>query len=205
MRARIRARSTGASRARSAYAGRGPRRVWRLQHGRVRVRRSLRSSAPATACSCSRCRSRFRAMASFSAAEVPIRDGARLERRALPGRCGDRFRAGARRDLASRRPTTIASARTSISVRMLFRRFLAELADVSVAARLLCDLRERARISAARRAACARREDAHEKLAGVAFSGELATGYRACLWSRLASRILLPLAEFDAADARRAL
>ncbi len=43
--------------------------------------------------------------------------------------------------------------------------------------------------------------DAHEKLAGVQFSGDLALGYRACLESRLASRILLPLAEFDAADA----
>ncbi len=34
--------------------------------------------------------------------------------------------------------------------------------------------------------------------AGVAFRGELATGYRACLWSRTASRILLPLARFPA-------
>jgi 23S rRNA (guanine2445-N2)-methyltransferase / 23S rRNA (guanine2069-N7)-methyltransferase len=39
-----------------------------------------------------------------------------------------------------------------------------------------------------------------EALAGVHFSGELVTAYRACLWSRLASRILLPLAEFAAAD-----
>jgi 23S rRNA (guanine2445-N2)-methyltransferase / 23S rRNA (guanine2069-N7)-methyltransferase len=42
--------------------------------------------------------------------------------------------------------------------------------------------------------------DAHEKLAGVAFSGDLETGYRACLQSRLASRILMPLAEFSAVD-----
>jgi len=42
--------------------------------------------------------------------------------------------------------------------------------------------------------------DAHEALAGVHFSGPLELAYRACLWSRLASRILLPLAEFDAAD-----
>ncbi|HEY6984633.1 MAG TPA: THUMP domain-containing protein, partial [Rhodanobacteraceae bacterium] len=42
--------------------------------------------------------------------------------------------------------------------------------------------------------------DAHEKLAGVQFAGDLALGYRACLESRLASRILLPIAEFDAAD-----
>ena len=38
-----------------------------------------------------------------------------------------------------------------------------------------------------------------ETLAGVHFSGALETAYRACLWSRLASRVLLPLAEFDAA------
>jgi 23S rRNA (guanine2069-N7)-methyltransferase / 23S rRNA (guanine2445-N2)-methyltransferase len=40
--------------------------------------------------------------------------------------------------------------------------------------------------------------DAHERLAGVHFSGDLRTGYRACLESRLASRILMPLGEFDA-------
>ncbi|MBB3229034.1 23S rRNA (guanine2445-N2)-methyltransferase / 23S rRNA (guanine2069-N7)-methyltransferase [Luteibacter sp. Sphag1AF] len=42
--------------------------------------------------------------------------------------------------------------------------------------------------------------DVREALAGVYFSGELATAYRACLWSRLASRILMPLAEFEAGD-----
>lgn len=42
---------------------------------------------------------------------------------------------------------------------------------------------------------------AHEGLAGVHFEGELEVAYRACLESRLASRVLLPLAEFDAADA----
>lgn len=42
--------------------------------------------------------------------------------------------------------------------------------------------------------------DVHEALAGVHFRGELETGYRACLWSRLASRVLLPIAEFAAAD-----
>jgi 23S rRNA (guanine2445-N2)-methyltransferase / 23S rRNA (guanine2069-N7)-methyltransferase len=36
--------------------------------------------------------------------------------------------------------------------------------------------------------------------AGVEFEGTLETAYRACLWSRLANRILLPLAEFEAAD-----
>src|SRR5690606_30278270 len=44
-------------------------------------------------------------------------------------------------------------------------------------------------------------DDAREALAGVHFSGPLALAYRACLWSRLASRVLMPLAEFDAADA----
>ena len=39
-----------------------------------------------------------------------------------------------------------------------------------------------------------------ETRAGVAFAGTLATAYRACLWSRLASRILLTLARFPAAS-----
>jgi 23S rRNA (guanine2445-N2)-methyltransferase / 23S rRNA (guanine2069-N7)-methyltransferase len=43
--------------------------------------------------------------------------------------------------------------------------------------------------------------DVREALAGVHFSGELETGYAACLWSRLASRILMPLADFAAEDA----
>ena len=42
--------------------------------------------------------------------------------------------------------------------------------------------------------------EVHEALAGVRFSGELLVGYRACLGSRLASRILMPLDEFAAAD-----
>lgn len=42
--------------------------------------------------------------------------------------------------------------------------------------------------------------EVHEARAGVHFSGTLETAYRACLESRLASRILLPLAEYDAAD-----
>jgi 23S rRNA (guanine2445-N2)-methyltransferase / 23S rRNA (guanine2069-N7)-methyltransferase len=41
---------------------------------------------------------------------------------------------------------------------------------------------------------------AREVLAGVQFEGELKHAYLACLHSRLASRVLLPLAEFDAAD-----
>ncbi len=44
-------------------------------------------------------------------------------------------------------------------------------------------------------------EDVREALAGVHFSGTQETALRACLWSRLASRVLFPLATFDAADA----
>ena len=44
-------------------------------------------------------------------------------------------------------------------------------------------------------------DDAREALAGAHFSGPLELAYRACLWSRLASRVLLQLAEFDAPDA----
>ncbi len=44
-------------------------------------------------------------------------------------------------------------------------------------------------------------EDAREALAGVHFGGGLELALRACLWSRLASRVLLQLGEFDAADA----
>ncbi|MCC5865129.1 MAG: bifunctional 23S rRNA (guanine(2069)-N(7))-methyltransferase RlmK/23S rRNA (guanine(2445)-N(2))-methyltransferase RlmL [Wenzhouxiangella sp.] len=35
---------------------------------------------------------------------------------------------------------------------------------------------------------------------GVSFEGELKDAYRACLWSRVANRVLLPLARFEAAD-----
>lgn len=38
--------------------------------------------------------------------------------------------------------------------------------------------------------------DARETVAGVYFSGPLPLGYRACLWSRLANKILLPLGSF---------
>src|SRR6185437_2542787 len=44
-------------------------------------------------------------------------------------------------------------------------------------------------------------EDVRERATGVAFSGPLAIGYRACLWSRLANRVFLELAQFEAADA----
>lgn len=37
-----------------------------------------------------------------------------------------------------------------------------------------------------------------ETRAGARFSADLTTAYRVCLWSRVASRILLPLAEFEA-------
>ncbi|QGX41162.1 bifunctional 23S rRNA (guanine(2069)-N(7))-methyltransferase RlmK/23S rRNA (guanine(2445)-N(2))-methyltransferase RlmL [Permianibacter aggregans] len=43
-------------------------------------------------------------------------------------------------------------------------------------------------------------EDVHEALAGVHFAGTLAIGYRAVLWSRLASRILLVLKQSKAPD-----
>lgn len=42
--------------------------------------------------------------------------------------------------------------------------------------------------------------EVREALAGVHFSGTLETGYRACLWSRLASRVLLRLSQFEAPD-----
>lgn len=43
-------------------------------------------------------------------------------------------------------------------------------------------------------------ESVREQPAGVEFSADLATAYRICLWSRTASRILLPLAKFPAVD-----
>jgi len=39
-----------------------------------------------------------------------------------------------------------------------------------------------------------------EVRAGVSFEGDLATAYRACLWSRIANRVLLPVKSFPAAD-----
>ncbi len=38
--------------------------------------------------------------------------------------------------------------------------------------------------------------------AGVAFAGTLETAYRMCLWSRVASRVMLTVSTFDAADER---
>ena len=40
-----------------------------------------------------------------------------------------------------------------------------------------------------------------QTVAGVKFTGDLTLAYRVCLWSRLANRILLPLAEFQVASA----
>lgn len=42
--------------------------------------------------------------------------------------------------------------------------------------------------------------DVRETKAGVSFTGDLEVAYAACLWSRVASRILLPLSEFPAAS-----
>src|ERR1700749_164547 len=42
--------------------------------------------------------------------------------------------------------------------------------------------------------------DVHEALAGVYFRGDLSTGYRACLWSRLGSRGFMPIAEYAVED-----
>ena len=44
-------------------------------------------------------------------------------------------------------------------------------------------------------------DNVRETRAGVAFGGNLACGYRACLWSRLASRILLTIARFPVSSA----
>ncbi len=47
--------------------------------------------------------------------------------------------------------------------------------------------------------------DVHEALAGVYFRGGLEAGYRACLWSRLASRVFMPIAEYRGRRRRSAL
>ncbi|TAM13017.1 MAG: bifunctional 23S rRNA (guanine(2069)-N(7))-methyltransferase RlmK/23S rRNA (guanine(2445)-N(2))-methyltransferase RlmL [Nevskiaceae bacterium] len=43
--------------------------------------------------------------------------------------------------------------------------------------------------------------DTHEHPGGVAVIADTTNAYRLCLWSRLANRVLLPLAQFQAADA----
>ncbi|MCQ8181494.1 bifunctional 23S rRNA (guanine(2069)-N(7))-methyltransferase RlmK/23S rRNA (guanine(2445)-N(2))-methyltransferase RlmL [Methylomonas sp. SURF-1] len=40
-------------------------------------------------------------------------------------------------------------------------------------------------------------QNVKEKLAGVAFDGDLALAYRLCLWSRVANRVFLPLSSFE--------
>ena len=42
---------------------------------------------------------------------------------------------------------------------------------------------------------------ARERAGGVAFSGSLESAYRACLWSRIANRVFLEVAQFEARDA----
>jgi 23S rRNA (guanine2445-N2)-methyltransferase / 23S rRNA (guanine2069-N7)-methyltransferase len=43
--------------------------------------------------------------------------------------------------------------------------------------------------------------EVRERATGVVFAGSLETAYRACLWSRVANRVLLEIARFEAADA----
>jgi 23S rRNA (guanine2445-N2)-methyltransferase / 23S rRNA (guanine2069-N7)-methyltransferase len=43
--------------------------------------------------------------------------------------------------------------------------------------------------------------DARERSTGVTFSADLEVAYRACLWSRVANRVFLEVARFDAVDA----
>ena len=40
-------------------------------------------------------------------------------------------------------------------------------------------------------------QNVREKMAGVAFDGDLALAYRVCLWSRTANRVFLPLSSFE--------
>ena len=47
--------------------------------------------------------------------------------------------------------------------------------------------------------------DARETRGGATFTGPLSLAYRACLWSRMASRVLLRLASFPIGEHRRAL
>ena len=43
--------------------------------------------------------------------------------------------------------------------------------------------------------------ETRERKGGIAFAGDLNAAYRACLWTRLANRILMPLNTFPLADA----
>lgn len=44
-------------------------------------------------------------------------------------------------------------------------------------------------------------QSCQESKGGVKFQGDLETAYRACLWSRIGSRVLMPMKTFDASDA----
>lgn len=44
-------------------------------------------------------------------------------------------------------------------------------------------------------------DDLRETIAGVSFTGELALALKVCLWSRMANKVLLPVAKFAAANA----
>jgi 23S rRNA (guanine2445-N2)-methyltransferase / 23S rRNA (guanine2069-N7)-methyltransferase len=44
-------------------------------------------------------------------------------------------------------------------------------------------------------------ESVRETVAGCAFEGSIDLAYRVCLWSRLANRVLLPIAQFEVRDA----
>ena len=44
-------------------------------------------------------------------------------------------------------------------------------------------------------------ETVRQTVAGVHMTGPLALAYRVCLWSRLANRVVLPLARFDVGSA----
>jgi 23S rRNA (guanine2445-N2)-methyltransferase / 23S rRNA (guanine2069-N7)-methyltransferase len=45
-------------------------------------------------------------------------------------------------------------------------------------------------------------EEVRERAGGVAFAGTLECAYRACLWSRIANRVFLEVAQFEALDAQ---
>jgi len=44
-------------------------------------------------------------------------------------------------------------------------------------------------------------DDLRQTVAGVYFNASLESAYRACLWTRLANKILMPLARFQVSDA----
>ena len=68
-----------------------------------------------------------------------------------------------------------------------------------------CPPRPRGAASPTSCARSARATSTDARRGGVAFTGTLEIAYRACLWSRVASRVLLPLAQLRRARRRRAL